>query len=52
MAGVIVALDFAEAESALRLVSQLGESCRFYKVGSGGSELRSIRGDGPHISRR
>ncbi|HEY3257805.1 MAG TPA: orotidine-5'-phosphate decarboxylase [Gemmatimonadaceae bacterium] len=30
----IVALDFADAASALKLVNVLGESCRFYKVGS------------------
>jgi len=30
----IVALDYPDSVSALRLVSQLGESCRFYKVGS------------------
>jgi orotidine-5'-phosphate decarboxylase len=30
----IVALDVADAASALRLVNLLGESCRFYKVGS------------------
>ena len=36
MAGVIpiVALDFPEMWSALKLVSRLGDSCRFYKVGS------------------
>ena len=34
MAIPIVALDYADSESALRLVAQLGESCRFYKVGS------------------
>lgn len=30
----IVALDYPDSASALRLVSLLGESCRFYKVGS------------------
>lgn len=30
----IVALDFPDAWSALKLVSRLGDSCRFYKVGS------------------
>lgn len=30
----IVALDYPDAESALRLVAELGDSCRFYKVGS------------------
>lgn len=30
----IVALDYPDSDSALELVSQLGESCRFYKVGS------------------
>lgn len=30
----IVALDFADSWSALKLVSRLGDSCRFYKVGS------------------
>jgi len=30
----IVALDYPNRESALRLVSLLGEDCRFYKVGS------------------
>jgi orotidine-5'-phosphate decarboxylase len=30
----IVALDYPNADRALRLVSLLGESCRFYKVGS------------------
>ena len=30
----IVALDYPDSQSALRLVGQLGESCRFYKVGS------------------
>jgi orotidine-5'-phosphate decarboxylase len=30
----IVALDYPDSDSALALVSQLGESCRFYKIGS------------------
>lgn len=30
----IVALDYPDFASALRLVARLGESCRFYKVGS------------------
>lgn len=30
----IVALDYPDSVSALNLVSQLGESCRFYKIGS------------------
>jgi len=30
----IVALDYPDAESALRLVALLGDSCRFYKIGS------------------
>lgn len=30
----IVALDFPDAQSALRMVEVLGDSCRFYKVGS------------------
>lgn len=30
----IVALDYPDSASALRLVSLLGESCRFYKIGS------------------
>src|SRR5256885_13378382 len=55
MAGVIVALDFADAENALRLVSQLGESCRFYKVGSelftaeGPAIVEALRSDGCHV---
>lgn len=55
MAGVIVALDFADAENALRLVSQLGDSCRFYKVGSelftaeGPAIVESLRNDGCHV---
>ncbi len=55
MAGVIVALDFADAEGALRLVSQLGESCRFYKVGSelftaaGPAIVEALRNDGCHV---
>src|SRR5688572_2732080 len=30
----IVALDYPDSDSALALVSQLGDSCRFYKIGS------------------
>ena len=30
----IVALDFPDAQSALRMVDQIGDACRFYKVGS------------------
>ena len=30
----IVALDFPDAQTALRMVEVLGEACRFYKVGS------------------
>lgn len=48
----IVALDYPDAESALRLVAQLGDSCRFYKVGSelftatGPSIVEAIRQSG------
>ena len=48
----IVALDYPDSVSALRLVSMLGESCRFYKVGSelftaaGPSIVESIRRTG------
>ena len=55
MAGVIVALDFADAESALSLVNRLGESCRFYKVGSelftaaGPAIVEALRNDGCHV---
>lgn len=55
MAGVIVALDFADAEKALRLVDQLGESCRFYKVGSelftaaGPAIVETLRNEGCHV---
>lgn len=55
MAGVIVALDFADAENALRLVGRLGESCRFYKVGSelftadGPAIVEALRNDGCHV---
>ncbi len=31
---VIVALDFSDVESAIALVGELGELCRFYKIGS------------------
>jgi len=30
----IVALDFPDAQSALRMVEQIGDACKFYKVGS------------------
>jgi orotidine-5'-phosphate decarboxylase len=55
MAGVIVALDIADAESALRLVNELGESCRFYKVGSelftaaGPAIVEALRNGGCHV---
>lgn len=39
----IVALDFASEERALELVEQLGDACRFYKVGS---ELFTASGPG------
>jgi orotidine-5'-phosphate decarboxylase len=39
----IVALDFPDSWSALKLVSHLGDSCRFYKVGS---ELFTAAGPG------
>lgn len=48
----IVALDYPDSLSALRLVSQLGESCRFYKVGSelftaaGPSIVEAVRREG------
>jgi orotidine-5'-phosphate decarboxylase len=48
----IVALDYPDSVSALRLVSLLGESCRFYKVGSelftasGPSIIEAIRRTG------
>ncbi|MDQ3515355.1 MAG: orotidine-5'-phosphate decarboxylase [Gemmatimonadota bacterium] len=31
---VVVALDFSDVESAIALVDELGELCRFYKIGS------------------
>ena len=37
----IVALDFPDSWSALKLVTRLGDSCRFYKVGS---ELFTVGG--------
>ena len=43
----IVALDFSTAADALRLVDALGDSCRFYKVGS---ELFTAAG--PEVVRR
>src|SRR5258707_11986049 len=55
MADVIVALDFADPEIALRLVGQLGESCRFYKVGSelftaaGPAIVEALRNEGCHV---
>ena len=48
----IVALDFPNARSALELVSRLGDSCRFYKVGSelftasGPSVVKALRREG------
>jgi orotidine-5'-phosphate decarboxylase len=55
MAGVIVALDFADKAHALRLVDDLGESCDFYKVGSelftaeGPLMVESLREKGCHV---
>ncbi len=52
VATAIVALDYPEANSALALVSLLGETCRFYKVGSelftasGPDVVERIRGEG------
>ena len=43
----IVALDFPDAERALEMISLLGESCRFYKIGS---EL--FAGEGPSFVER
>ena len=43
----IVALDVASAADALRLTEELGDSCRFYKVGN---EL--FTAEGPEIVRR
>ncbi len=51
----IIALDYPETESALALVALLGESCRFYKVGSelftaaGPDVVKRIRDDGCDI---
>ena len=51
----IVALDYPDTESALALVAFLGESCRFYKVGSelftaaGPEVVRRIRDEGCDI---
>jgi orotidine-5'-phosphate decarboxylase len=48
----IVALDFPDSWSALKLVSRLGDSCRFYKVGSelftagGPAVIESLRNQG------
>lgn len=39
----IVALDFPDTWTALKLVTRLGDSCRFYKVGS---ELFTVGGPG------
>ena len=47
----IVALDVADAESALRLARSLGDDCRFFKVGSelftaaGPDVVRALRGE-------
>lgn len=43
----IVALDFPSADMALELVNELGDSCRFYKVGN---EL--FTAEGPEVVRR
>jgi len=51
----IVALDYPDAKSALALVKLLGDSCRFYKVGSelftaaGPDVVRRIRDEGCDI---
>ena len=51
----IVALDVAGQESALEIVDQLGESCRFYKIGSelftgcGPSVVREVRARGAQV---
>ena len=51
----IVALDVPSQEAALRLVDQLGESCRFYKIGaelftaSGPSVVREVRARGADV---
>jgi orotidine-5'-phosphate decarboxylase len=51
----IVALDVPSQEGALRLVDQLGASCRFYKIGaelftgSGPAVVREIRARGAEV---
>ena len=51
----IVALDVATEEAALAIVDQLGESCRFYKIGSelftacGPSVVREVQARGARI---
>jgi orotidine-5'-phosphate decarboxylase len=51
----IVALDVADQDAALAIVDQLGESCRFYKVGSelftacGPSVVREVQARGAQI---
>jgi orotidine-5'-phosphate decarboxylase len=51
----IVALDVWEQETALKIVDQLGESCRFYKIGSelftacGPSVVREVQARGAQI---
>jgi len=51
----IVALDVASTEAALGLVGELGDSCRFYKVGSelftatGPSIVRELRRTGAEV---
>jgi orotidine-5'-phosphate decarboxylase len=50
-----VALDFPDADTALEMVSRLGDSCRFYKVGSelftavGPSVVDRIRREGCEV---
>ena len=51
----IIALDVASQEAALAIVDQLGESCRFYKIGSelftacGPSVVREVQARGAKI---
>lgn len=51
----IVALDFGSTEEALALARSLGESCRFYKVGSelftaaGPSVVQALRDEGADV---
>ena len=51
----IVALDFATQGSALALVDQLGETCRFYKIGAelftacGPTVVRSVQDRGAEV---